>query len=86
MSPYILAVVHSDIRGTKKAVDDAIFAAGVNNLQSIHRDFPRYGIAYELSVLERPLSESEVERLVAEACELTGSGDAIRAVRQIVLE
>ena len=86
MSPHILAVVHSDDRGTKKAVDDAIYKAGVNNLQSTHRDFPRYGIAYDLSVLERALDEAEVQALIEEACEITGRDDAIRAVRQIVLQ
>ena len=35
----MLAVVHVDKRGTKKAVDDAIYAAGVSNLQSAHIDF-----------------------------------------------
>jgi D-3-phosphoglycerate dehydrogenase len=85
-SPHILAVVHSDERGTKKAVDDAIFRAGVSNLQSAHRDFPRFGIAYDVSVIERPLTESQVEFLVAEATQLTSRPDAIRAVRQVSLE
>jgi D-3-phosphoglycerate dehydrogenase len=84
-APHILAVVHSDERGTKKAVDDVIFSAGVNNLQSSHRDFPRYGIAYDLSVLERPLSEAEIDSLIADAGRITGRPDAIRAVRQIEL-
>lgn len=84
-SPHILAVVHSDERGTKKAVDDVIFRAGVNNLQSSHRDFPRYGIAYDLSVLERPLSPEEIDALVQESAKLTGREDAVRAVRQIRL-
>ncbi|MEE2829848.1 MAG: NAD(P)-dependent oxidoreductase [Myxococcota bacterium] len=82
-SPHILAVVHSDERGTKKAVDDVIFAAGINNLQSSHRDFPRYGIAYDLSVLERPLDAAEIDSLVVEAAKITGRDDAIRAVRQV---
>ena len=84
-APHILAVVHSDERGTKKAVDDVIFESGVNNLQSLHRDFPRFGIAYDLSVLERPLTEEEVDSLVAEAARITGREDAIRAVRQLQL-
>jgi D-3-phosphoglycerate dehydrogenase len=82
---HILAVVHSDARGTKKAVDDAIWKAGINNLQSAHRDFPRFGIAYDLSVVDRALDEGEVARLVEEANALTGTQDAIRAVRQITL-
>ncbi|MCK6528708.1 3-phosphoglycerate dehydrogenase [Myxococcota bacterium] len=84
-SPYVLAVVHSDARGTKKAVDDAIYDAGCSNLQSIHRDFPRYGVAYELSVLDRPLADDEIRSLIAHAARVSGEPDAIRAVRQIVL-
>jgi len=84
-APHILAVVHSDERGTKKAVDDVIFSAGVNNLQSSHRDFARYGIAYDLSVLERALTEEEIDSLVTEAARITGRPNAIRAVRQIEL-
>jgi D-3-phosphoglycerate dehydrogenase len=85
LSPHILAVVHADVRGTKKAVDDAIYAAGVSNLQSAHRDFPRFGIAYDLSVLDRPLTDQELEGMVAHAAEITGRSDAIRAVRRISL-
>ncbi len=85
-SPYILAVVHADARGTKKAVDDAIYSAGVSNLQSAHRDFARYGVAYDLSVLDRGLSDEEVHNLIEQARALTGREDAIRAVRQIRLE
>jgi D-3-phosphoglycerate dehydrogenase len=85
-SPHILAVVHADLRGTKKAVDDAIYAAGVNNLQSVHRDFPRYGIAYDLSVLDRALSDDELEALISEARRLTDREDAIRVIRQVALE
>lgn len=84
-SSHVLAVVHSDDRGTKKAVDDAIYAAGASNLQSAHRDFPRYGIAYDLSVLDRPLGADEVRSLIQDAQQITGREDAIRAVRQIVL-
>ena len=85
-APHVLAVVHSDARGTKKAVDDAIYSAGVNNLQSAHRDFPRYGIAYDLSVLDRALTTDELDALIAEARKLTGKDDAIRAIRQVTLE
>lgn len=85
-SPHVLAVVHSDARGTKKAVDDAIFAASLNNLQSVHRDFPRYGIAYDLSVLDRALTDRELTGLINEARLITGKEDAIRAIRQVTLE
>lgn len=85
-SPHVLAVVHADVRGTKKAVDDAIYSAGVSNLQSAHRDFARYGIAYDLSVLDRALTDDELETLVADARTITGRDDAIRAIRQVSLE
>jgi D-3-phosphoglycerate dehydrogenase len=84
-APHILSVLHADARGTKKAVDDAIYAAGVDNLQSSHRDFPRYGIAYDLSVLSRGLSDDEVDGLIEEAKRITGRDDAVRAVRQVTL-
>jgi D-3-phosphoglycerate dehydrogenase len=80
----VLAVVHSTSRGTKKAVDDAIFAAEANNLGSIHRDF-EVGLAYDLSVLDSPLSDSEVADLVARAADLAKDPTAIRAVRQVVV-
>ncbi|MCA9563268.1 MAG: hypothetical protein KC561_07255, partial [Myxococcales bacterium] len=68
----ILAVVHSTARGTKKAVDDAVFHAGASNVQSTHRDFNRYGIAYDLVLLDAPLSEEQVHQLIDRAVELTG--------------
>ncbi len=79
----VLAVVHADLRGTKKAVDDAIYAAGIDNLESGHRDFRSYHIAYDLSVLDRPLTDEQIQGLIENARELTGRSDAIRAVRQI---
>ncbi len=80
-----LAVVHADERGTKKAVDDAIFAAGANNVRSAHVDFPRYGLAYDLSALDRALTEAEIDALVESAARITGDPTAIRAVRTIPL-
>lgn len=81
----ILTVIHSDQRGTKKAVDDAIFEAGLNNLESSHRDFPDYGFAYEVSAIDRPLNRKQLRELVRMAAELTGDPRAIRVVRQIPL-
>jgi D-3-phosphoglycerate dehydrogenase / 2-oxoglutarate reductase len=78
----ILAVVHSVSRGTKKAVDDAIYEAEVSNLGSMHRDFD-VGVAYDLSVLDRPLTAVQVDRLVSRARDLASDPGAIRAVRQI---
>ncbi len=81
--PYwALAVVHSDTRGTKKALSDAIYDAGANNLQSSHRDLPKYGIAYDVSAIDRPLSETQLDDLVERARRLTGDATAIRSLRQ----
>jgi D-3-phosphoglycerate dehydrogenase len=80
----VLAVVHSTSRGTKKAVDDAIYEAEASNLGSMHRDFPN-GVAYDLSVLDRPLRQSELEQLVTRAVSLSGDEAAVRAVRQLVV-
>lgn len=80
----ILAVVHSVSRGTKKAVDDAIFEAEASNLGSAHRDFD-IGVAYDLSVLDRPLKRDELERLTERARGLARDPQAIRSVRQIVV-
>lgn len=77
----VLAVVHSTQRGTKKAVDDAIYEAEASNLGSTHRDFA-IGVAYDLSVLSHPLGNDDLEALVARAEELA-PGRAIRAIRQL---
>lgn len=82
----ILAVVHVDKRGTKKAVDDAIFKAGANNVRSAHIDFPDYGIAYDVSALDRELTPEQVTNLVRDAAEITGDPTAIRWLRAIPLD
>ena len=81
----LLAVAHSTVRGTKRAVDDAIYQAGASNLSSVHKDFESLGVAYDLSVIDRPLSEGEVHELVQAASRVTGDPRAIRSVRQIQL-
>ncbi|MFU8805007.1 MAG: NAD(P)-dependent oxidoreductase, partial [Bradymonadaceae bacterium] len=83
---YVLTVVHSDSRGTKKAVDDAIFEAGLNNIQSSHRDFPKYGFAYDINAIDRPLSQEQLEALVRSAREISKDPNAIRAVRQVCIQ
>ncbi|MCB9519856.1 MAG: 3-phosphoglycerate dehydrogenase [Myxococcales bacterium] len=80
---HYLTVVHSTCRGTKKAVDDAIFNAGASNIVSAHRDFDRYGIAYEVVGIDQLLSDDQLDAFVAHARDLTRRGDAIRAIRQI---
>ncbi|MBX2800446.1 MAG: hypothetical protein KTR31_22390 [Myxococcales bacterium] len=80
----VLAVVHSVARGTKKAVDDAIYEAGASNLGSMHRDFP-VGIAYDLSVIDRPLKTEELDHLVQRAADLANDPRAIRSIRQVAI-
>ena len=82
----LLAVAHSTVRGTKRAVDDAIYKAGASNLSSVHKDFEELGVAYDLSVIDRALTEDEVHGLVATASEVTGDDNAIRSVRQFGCE
>lgn len=82
-APYwALAVVHSDVRGTKKALSDAIYDAGASNLQSSHRDFPKLGIAYDISAIDYPLTEAQLDDLVERARRLSGDESAIRSLRQ----
>ncbi len=79
----VLLVVHSTARGTKKALDDAIYEANANNLRSQHRDFVRWGIAIDANVLDRPLSEEQLRRIVGRTREITGDSLAVRLVRQL---
>lgn len=83
---YVLTVMHSDARGTKKAVDDCIYEAGLSNLQSSHQDFPRYGIAYDVNALDEPLSRTQLKTLVEAARDITGREDAIRSIRMIEVD
>lgn len=83
---HILAVVHTDKRGTKKAVDDAIYEAGASNVRSAHVDFPEYGIAYDVSVLDRPLQPAQADALVQMAQRITGEPNAIRWLRTFAAE
>jgi len=79
----VLTVVHSDARGTKKAVDDLIYEAGLSNIGSSHRDFPRYGFAYDVNAIDEPLTEAQLETLVETARSLSGDQSAIRAIRLV---
>lgn len=80
---YVLTVVHSDARGTKKAVDDCIFEAGLSNLGSSHKDFPRFGIAYDVNAIDQPLIEDQQRELIRAARELSEDPSAIRAIRLV---
>jgi D-3-phosphoglycerate dehydrogenase len=85
--PYwALAVMHCDKRGTKKAIDDTIYDAGASNLQSSHRDFPKYGIAYDISAIDKPLDEAQLQQLVDAAREFSDDPTAIRSIRQFRVE
>jgi D-3-phosphoglycerate dehydrogenase len=80
----ILSVVHSTARGTKKAIDDAIYEAEASNLGSTHRDFD-IGIAYDLSVMDRPLSREALEHLAQRSKEVAQDPNAVRVIRQLVV-
>lgn len=80
---HVLCVVHSDARGTKKAVADAIYEAGINSSESAHRDFPKYGIAYDITALDQPMSDEQLRALVEHARKISGDEHAIRSIRQI---
>jgi D-3-phosphoglycerate dehydrogenase len=81
----LLLVGHATTRGTKRAIDDAIYESGASNLASTHRDFGDLGFAYDLAALDRPLTEAQIKAMVDAAANLTGDPTAIRCVRQIVL-
>lgn len=85
MTGALLAVAHSTTRGTKRAIDDAIYSAGASNLSSSHKDFKQLGLAYDLAHIDTPLSLAQLQGLVDEAARLTGEPDAIRSLRQIPL-
>ena len=81
--PYwALAVVHSDVRGTKKAIDDSIYEAGASNIQSNHRDFPALGIAYDVNAINQPLDDDQLNAMIDRSVELSGDENAIRSIRQ----
>ncbi len=82
---HVLAVTHSDARGTKKAINDAIFDAGLHNLESAHRDFTQFGFAYDVSALNGLLTQDQLSGLVDAARAISGDKTAIRAIRQITL-
>lgn len=81
----ILAVVHGTARGTKRAIGDAIYQAGASNLASVHKDFVKLGVAYDLALIDHALDQQELESLVQAAAESTGDENAIRSIRQIIL-
>jgi D-3-phosphoglycerate dehydrogenase len=81
----ILAIAHSTARGTRKAIQDAIFEAGASADATAHQDFDDFGMAYDLTALDRPLTAEQLDRLVEAARRLTGDDAAIRSIRQVAL-
>jgi D-3-phosphoglycerate dehydrogenase len=79
----LLLVLHSTARGTKKALDDAIYEAGASNLRSQHRDFAHWGLAVDVNLLDRSLTDDQLQRIVERTTEVTGESQAVRLVRQI---
>lgn len=83
---HTLTIIHSDARGTKKAIDEAIYEAGCSNLSSAHKDFGKLGIAYDVNVLDKPLGDDQIEALIAHVTKVTGDAEAIRSIRMISLD
>jgi D-3-phosphoglycerate dehydrogenase / 2-oxoglutarate reductase len=81
-----LMVCHSTARGTKRAIDEAIYEAGVSNLSSVHTDFDEYRMAYDLALIDRPLSSEQLQMLIQRADDLTQQTNAIRSVRQVIVD
>jgi len=81
----LLAVAHSTARGTKRAIDEAIYEGGASNLSSVHKDFEHLGVAYDLAALDRPLGRAALDNLVRSARAISGDPTAIRSIRQIPL-
>ena len=81
----LLLVLHSTARGTKRAIDEAIYEAGVSNLASVHSDFNEYGFAYDLARLESPLPLEAIAAIQERAEALTGEKNAIHSIRQILV-
>ncbi len=79
----LLSIVHGTTRGARKAIQDAIFDAGVSNLATAHVDLDDYGVAVDLLALDRPLSEAELRTIDARASELTRTPGVVRRIRQI---
>lgn len=79
----ILTVVHSSERGTKRAVAESIYDAGASSLVSTHRDFDKYGVAYEIIATDKPLSDDQIQEMIQRGQQHSDGEFAIRAVRQI---
>lgn len=81
----VLAVVHSTARGTRKAIQDVIFELGASAESTYHQDFDELGVAYDLTVLDRPLPPEALDELSARAVRLSGDPGAVRSIRHLPL-
>ncbi len=79
----LLAVCHGTVRGSRKALQDAIFEAGASNLSTVHQDFESAGVAYDLLALDRPLTREQLDRVATHAASVTGDPNTIRSLRQV---
>lgn len=82
----LLAVTHSTVRGSRKALQDAIFEAGASNLSTAHQDFEEFGVAYDLLALDRPLALEQLHAIAVRAAQVTGDERAIRRIRQLEID
>ena len=48
-------------------------------------DFAKYGIAYDITAIDRPLDDGQLQSLVALARDISGDPTAIRSIRQITV-
>ena len=74
------------MRGSRKAVQDAIFESGASNLSTVHQDFEDYGVAYDLLALDRPLTDEQLAGIAARAAAVTGEKHAVRSLRQLLVD
>lgn len=81
----LLAVVHSTRRGSRKAIQDAVFEAGASNLSTVHQDFEDYGMAYDLMAIDRPLDEGQLQLILEMSARLTGEAGSVKSVRQLAV-
>lgn len=82
----VLVVAHGTTRGTKRALDQAIFETGADNLRSEHHDLERWSMALDINLLDQPLPASALALIAQRCAELSEDPDAVRSIRQVVWE
>ena len=58
----------------------------MSNLSSVHTDFDEYGFAYDLALIDQPLCSEQLQVIIQRAGELTEQEDAIRSIRQVIID